>query len=128
MEMSQFLKWDLRTSTLVAAGLCTMLSLHFTSQLVSQHLFYWKNPKEQRAILVIILMAPVYAVNSFFGLVKITGSEALFTFLDSIKECYEAVVGAFTSSPLSLECLNTDNLCVSPLWSRDSSRQSVRLC
>eukprot|EP00246_Nothoceros_aenigmaticus_P005170 TRINITY_DN1704_c0_g2_i1.p1 TRINITY_DN1704_c0_g2~~TRINITY_DN1704_c0_g2_i1.p1 ORF type:complete len:306 (+),score=54.91 TRINITY_DN1704_c0_g2_i1:192-1109(+) len=92
MDPSQFLKWDLRTSTLVAAGFCTMLSVHFTSQLLSQHLFYWKNPKEQKAIVVIILMAPVYAVNSFFGLVKITGSETLFTFLDAIKECYEAIV------------------------------------
>ncbi|KAL0723242.1 hypothetical protein Bca4012_037841 [Brassica carinata] len=42
-----------------------LITLHLTIQLVSQHLFHWKNPKEQKAILVIVLMAPIYAVVSF---------------------------------------------------------------
>ncbi|KAL8210001.1 hypothetical protein R6Q57_006733 [Mikania cordata] len=51
--------------TLLGSGACTMLGVHFSSQLASQHLYYWKNPKEQSAILMIILMVPVYAVYSF---------------------------------------------------------------
>ncbi|KAL0681591.1 hypothetical protein Bca4012_048438 [Brassica carinata] len=39
-----------------------LISLHLTIQLVSQHCFHWKNPKEQKAILVTVLMAPIYAV------------------------------------------------------------------
>jgi hypothetical protein len=70
---------------------CVMLSMHFTVQLVSQHLFYWKNPKEQKAILIIVLMAPLYAINSFVGLLDIKGSKTFFTFLDAVKECYEAL-------------------------------------
>ncbi|RVX08578.1 hypothetical protein CK203_014245 [Vitis vinifera] len=69
-----------------------MLSMHFTVQLVSQHLFYWKNPKEQKAIIIIILMAPIYAVDSFVGLLDFQGSKAFFMLLESIKECYEALV------------------------------------
>lgn len=37
-------------------------------------------------------MAPIYAVDSFVGLLDIQGSKTFFMFLDSIKECYEALV------------------------------------
>lgn len=78
--------------TTVGSGFCVLLTVHYTVQLLSQHLFYWKNPKEQKAILIIILMAPVYAVDSFVGLLDVEGSKAFFMLLDSIKECYEALV------------------------------------
>ncbi|KAK8524429.1 hypothetical protein V6N13_015452 [Hibiscus sabdariffa] len=78
--------------TLMGSGACVLLTLHFTQQLVSQHLSHWKNPKEQKAIMIIILMAPIYAVDSFVGLLDVRGSQAFFMFLESIKECYEALV------------------------------------
>lgn len=37
-------------------------------------------------------MAPLYAVDSFVGVLDIQGSRTFFTFLDSVKECYEALV------------------------------------
>ncbi|WRX25918.1 Organic solute transporter subunit alpha/Transmembrane protein 184 - like 3 [Theobroma cacao] len=78
--------------TLMGSAFCVMLTMHFTLQLLSQHLFYWKNPKEQKAILIIILMAPIYAIDSFVGLLDVRGSKAFFMFLESVKECYEALV------------------------------------
>lgn len=81
--------------TLLGSAGCVMLSMHFTVQLVSQHLFYWKNPKEQKAIIIIVLMAPIYAVDSFVGLLDFQGSKAFFMLLESIKECYEALVSVF---------------------------------
>lgn len=83
---------DSRTITLLGSACCVMLSMHFTVQLLSQHLFYWKNPKEQKAIIIIIMMAPLYAIDSFVGLLDIKGSKAFFMLLDSVKECYEALV------------------------------------
>lgn len=83
---------DSRTLTLLGAACGVMLTMHFTVQLLSQHLFYWKNPKEQKAIIIIIMMAPLYATDSFVGLLDIKGSKAFFMLLDSIKECYEALV------------------------------------
>eukprot|EP00262_Sarcandra_glabra_P008390 TRINITY_DN21915_c0_g1_i1.p1 TRINITY_DN21915_c0_g1~~TRINITY_DN21915_c0_g1_i1.p1 ORF type:complete len:294 (-),score=18.92 TRINITY_DN21915_c0_g1_i1:241-1122(-) len=83
---------DRKTITLLGTGSCVVLAMHFTVQLLSQHLFYWKNPKEQKAIIIIILMAPIYAIVSFVGLLDIRGSEIFFTCLESIKECYEALV------------------------------------
>jgi Organic solute transporter Ostalpha len=85
---------DPETLTLLGAAFCVMLSMHFTVQLVTQHLFYWKNPKEQKAIIIIVLMAPIYAIDSFVGLLDIQGSKTFFTFLDSVKECYEALVSS----------------------------------
>lgn len=76
----------------LGCGFSVMLSMYFAIQLLSQHLFFWKNPKEQKAIIIIILMAPIYAIVSFVGLLDIRGSEAFFMFLESIKECYEALV------------------------------------
>uniref|UniRef100_A0A2P2JJA3 Transmembrane protein 184C-like n=2 Tax=Rhizophora mucronata TaxID=61149 RepID=A0A2P2JJA3_RHIMU len=87
-----FTTMDRKQLTLVGSGFCVMATMHFTMQLLSQHLFYWKNPKEQKAIIIIILMAPIYALDSFVGLLDIQGSKAFFMFLDSIKECYEALV------------------------------------
>ncbi|XP_008670432.1 uncharacterized protein [Zea mays] len=37
-------------------------------------------------------MAPLYAISSFVGLLDIQGSKTFFTFLDAVKECYEALV------------------------------------
>lgn len=89
MDISKFNRDEL---TLLGSGACTMLALHFSSQLVSQHLYYWKNAKEQKAIIIIALMAPVFAMNSFVGVLDIKGSKPIFMLLDSIKDCYEALV------------------------------------
>ncbi|CAA6668796.1 unnamed protein product [Spirodela intermedia] len=85
-------KLDPESLTLLGAGGGVILTLHFTIVLLTQHLFYWKNPKEQKAIIIIVLMAPIYAVVSFVGLLDIDGSKPFFTFLESVKECYEALV------------------------------------
>lgn len=86
-----FANMDRAQLTMVGSGFSALLSMHFTIQLLSQHLFYWKNPKEQKAIIMIIIMAPLYAIDSFVGLLDIRGSKEFFMFLDSVKECYEAV-------------------------------------
>lgn len=78
--------------TLIGSTICLMLTLQLSIQLVSQHYLSWKNPKEQKAIVVIVLMAPLYALDSYAGLLGVQGSSTFFTFLESVKECYEALV------------------------------------
>ncbi|GFQ06247.1 uncharacterized protein ynbb [Phtheirospermum japonicum] len=51
--------------TLMGSTVCVMLCLHFSIQLVSQHNLSWKKPKEQKAIIIIVLMAPLYAISSY---------------------------------------------------------------
>lgn len=77
--------------TIAASGFSVMMTLHLTFQLLSQHLFYWKNPKEQKAIIIIILITPVYAIDSFVGLLDLRGSKQFFMLVNSAKECYEAL-------------------------------------
>lgn len=77
---------------LFGSTFCVMIAVHFSMKLISEHVLNWKKPKEQKAIIIIILMAPLYAVDSYVGLINFFGSETFFTFLDSIKECYEALV------------------------------------
>lgn len=81
--------------TLIGSTICVMLTLQFSIQLVVQHYLSWNTPKEQKAIVVIVLMAPLYAIDSYAGLIGILGSPTFFTFLESVKECYEAVVSLF---------------------------------
>lgn len=82
--------------TLLGSTICVMLSVLFSIKLLLAHLSNWKKPKEQIAIVIIILMAPIYAVDSYVGLWDFRGSEAFFMFLDSIKECYEALVSFYS--------------------------------
>lgn len=85
--------------TLLGSTICVILSVLLSIKLLLAHLSNWKKPKEQKAIVVIILMAPIYAVSSYFGLLDFRGSEAFFMLLDSIKECYEALVSVYCMFP-----------------------------
>lgn len=88
--------------TLLGSTICVILSVLLSIKLLLSHFSNWKKPKEQKAIVVIILMAPIYAVDSYFGLLDFRGSEAFFMFLDSIKECYEALVSFYCMLPVPL--------------------------
>lgn len=101
--------------TFYCSAFSVLLTLYFTIQLVSQHLLHWKNPKEQKAILIIVLMAPIYAVVSFVGLYYVKGGEIFFLFLESIKECYEALVSSFIAYIFWL----------SSTWCRDAYQFSI---
>lgn len=78
--------------TLLGAGSCTLLSVLLSARLVGEHLRHWRNAREQKAIVAIAIMAPLYALVSLVGLAEIRGSTAFFSFLEALKECYEALV------------------------------------
>eukprot|EP00483_Globobulimina_turgida_P009489 UN09508 len=83
----------------IVGGTCTVLSVLLSTFLIYKHRQNWINPRQQQLIIYIILMVPLFAVNSCVGLFDMHASEGMIMFLDSIKECYEAVV---ISSFLSL--------------------------
>ncbi|KAJ9566524.1 hypothetical protein OSB04_002490 [Centaurea solstitialis] len=89
MDLSKFNRDEL---TLLGSGAGTMVTLHFASQLVSQHFYYWKNAKEQRAIVFVALMAPVYAMHAFVGVLDVKGSTPILMLLDLVRDGYEALV------------------------------------
>ncbi|KAL1567115.1 hypothetical protein AAHA92_02631 [Salvia divinorum] len=71
---------------MIGSAICLMLTL----KLVSQHCLSWKIPKEQKAIVVIVLRDPLYAIDSYVGLIDVKGSSTFFTVLESVKELYDS--------------------------------------
>lgn len=83
---------DTRQWTLLAAGMATIGAFHVTSKIITEHLKYWNKPREQLPIIFIVLMVPIFAVDSYVGLAEMPDWELYVTLLDSVKECYEAFV------------------------------------
>jgi len=72
----------------VTTGLAVLLS----AALISKHLRYWTDPRQQKLTIYIILMVPLFSVDSFIGLLEVEAAATVVLILDSIKECYEAFV------------------------------------
>jgi len=76
----------------IIAGISTLFAVVMSGILIWEHRKAWKDPQTQRYIVNIILMVPIFALNSYVGLLEIDGPESLFMLLDSVKEIYEAYV------------------------------------
>jgi len=83
---------DFYRAACIIGGITAALSVVMSLRLIAQHLSNWKQPKRQKLIIYIILMVPLFAVDSFVGLIDIEAGEVTVMVLDSIKECYEAWV------------------------------------
>jgi hypothetical protein len=70
------------------AAIATILAIWCSLSLIGNHLFYYSQPHLQRPIVRILLMVPIYAINSFLSLVFSKWS----LYLDLLRDCYEAYV------------------------------------
>jgi hypothetical protein len=70
------------------AGLCAFTSLVLTAIQVFMHLSVYTNPTQQRYIIRIILMCPIYAIDSFVGLVAFRYA----TVVNLVRDSYESYV------------------------------------
>lgn len=61
------LDFNERQTTLLIAGMATLLAANMCLNLVQEHVRHWKRSREQRAIIAIIFMVPLFAVDSYFG-------------------------------------------------------------
>ncbi|KAF9189156.1 hypothetical protein BGZ51_009822 [Haplosporangium sp. Z 767] len=85
---SNGLTLDLPRIGWIAAGCCTLLSTIISFVLIYRHLQYYTKPNQQRYIVRMLLMVPIYAITSWFSFVYVR--EAIF--FDSIRILYEAFV------------------------------------
>eukprot|EP00128_Syssomonas_multiformis_P018841 Colp12_sorted_trinity150504_noHs@30949 len=83
---------DWESTVKIVATISTVVSVVLSVVLVKQHLSNWTNPAQQKLIVCIILMVPLFACDSLLGLFEAHASESVIMTLDSIKEIYEAVV------------------------------------
>ncbi|XP_058089729.1 protein LAZ1 homolog 1 [Magnolia sinica] len=71
---------------IVSAGSFVLVALVLSLFLIFEHLAFYNQPEEQKFLIGLILMVPVYAVESFLSLVD---SKAAFN-CEIMRDCYEA--------------------------------------
>lgn len=73
------------------SGACTFAALFITCFQIYKHLRYYNNPNEQRWIVRILFMVPLYALDSWVSLLFID-SEGYYVYFNAVRDCYEAFV------------------------------------
>lgn len=72
------------------SGLFTWAALFITSYQIYQHLKYYSCPTEQRWIVRILFIVPIYSFDSWLSL--LISSNNVYIYFNSIRDCYEAFV------------------------------------
>ncbi|XP_043503834.1 transmembrane protein 184B isoform X1 [Polistes fuscatus] len=73
------------------AGVFVWLALFLTCQQIYQHLRWYTNPTEQRWIVRILFIVPIYATYSWVSLLFFN-SESYYVYFFTVRDCYEAFV------------------------------------
>jgi hypothetical protein len=83
--MTQFLPYVTEHAILASAGCFVFVSLVFSFYLISRHLTHFTLPHIQSKITGILYMVPIYALDSFMGL--LWPSKAVY--INMLRDCYE---------------------------------------
>ncbi|KAK7166966.1 hypothetical protein R3I94_001383 [Phoxinus phoxinus] len=73
------------------SGIFTWTALMLTCQQIYMHLRYYNTPNEQRHIVRILFIVPIYAFDSWLSLLFFTNEE-YYVYFDTVRDCYEAFV------------------------------------
>ncbi|KAJ9473059.1 hypothetical protein DIPPA_33172 [Diplonema papillatum] len=103
--------WGNQELALWSATYCTVVSTVWTSFLIHLHLTTYTNPPEQRKIIRILLIVPVYSITSCLAL-KFYKDAAIY--LNLVRDCYEAFV-LYTFFYLMLDYLGGTSAAVKSL-------------
>ncbi|KAL2298944.1 hypothetical protein Nmel_014554 [Mimus melanotis] len=79
------------TAAQVVSGIFVWSALIVTFHQIYTHLRNYTIPKEQRYIIRILFIVPVYAFDSWLSLLLL-GSHQYYVYFDSVRDCYEAFV------------------------------------
>ncbi|NWV74449.1 T184A protein, partial [Dasyornis broadbenti] len=79
------------TAAHVISGIFVWSALIVTFHQIYTHLRNYTVPKEQRYIIRILFIVPVYAFDSWLSLLLL-GSHQYYVYFDSVRDCYEAFV------------------------------------
>ncbi|KAH8390597.1 hypothetical protein KR215_006612 [Drosophila sulfurigaster] len=75
----------------VLAGVFVWAALFVTCQQIYQHLRWYTNPQEQRWIVRILFIVPIYATYSWISLLFFN-SDNVYIYFFTVRDCYEAFV------------------------------------
>ncbi|OPJ87308.1 transmembrane protein 184A isoform B [Patagioenas fasciata monilis] len=79
------------TAAQVISGIFVWSALIVTFHQIYTHLRNYTVPKEQRYIIRILFIVPIYAFDSWLSLLLL-GSHQYYVYFDSVRDCYEAFV------------------------------------
>ena len=71
------------------AGACVWAAIFITCHQIYQYLRYYTNPAEQRWIVRILFIVPIYAFESWLSLMFFGGDNAYYVYFNAIRDCYE---------------------------------------
>jgi len=74
------------------AGACVWAAIFITCHQIYQYLRYYTNPAEQRWIVRILFIVPIYAFESWLSLMFFGGGNSYYVYFNAIRDCYEAFV------------------------------------
>ncbi|KAH6789145.1 organic solute transporter ostalpha protein [Perilla frutescens var. frutescens] len=132
-RLSRFWSVDLDAGTsslykwaVTSAGIFVAVALVLSMFLIFEHLAAYNKPEEQKFLVGLILMVPVYAVESFLSLLN---AEAAFN-CEVIRDCYEAFA-LYCFERYLIACLGGEESTIefmeSQNWTTSSSSSSVPL-
>jgi len=73
------------------AGACVWAAIFITCHQIYQYLRWYTNPAEQRWIVRILFIVPIYAFESWLSLMFF-GENSYYVYFNAIRDCYEAFV------------------------------------
>ncbi|TRZ02250.1 hypothetical protein DNTS_034027 [Danionella cerebrum] len=79
------------TTAQSVSGFFVWIALLLTCHQIYMHLRYYRSPKEQRHIVRILFIVPIYAFDSWLSLLFFTNDQ-YYVYFDTVRDCYEAFV------------------------------------
>ncbi|XP_049615146.1 transmembrane protein 184ba isoform X1 [Syngnathus scovelli] len=73
------------------SGIFVWTSLILTCHQIYMHLRFYSSPREQRHIVRILFIVPIYGIDSWLSLLFFTNDQ-YYVYFDTIRDCYEAFV------------------------------------
>uniref|UniRef100_A0A8C4SIF5 Transmembrane protein 184a n=1 Tax=Erpetoichthys calabaricus TaxID=27687 RepID=A0A8C4SIF5_ERPCA len=95
------------------SGVFVWSALLLTCHQIYKHLRFYTTPNEQRYIIRILFIVPVYAFDSWLSLLFISNDQ-YYVYFDSIRDCYEAFV-IYNFLSLSFEYLGGESAIMSEI-------------
>ncbi|KAK6481687.1 transmembrane protein 184B-like [Huso huso] len=95
------------------SGIFVWSALLLTCHQIYMHLRYYSIPNEQRYIIRILFIVPIYAFDSWLSLLFISNDQ-YYVYFDSIRDCYEAFV-IYNFLSLSFEYLGGESAIMSEI-------------
>uniref|UniRef100_A0A672JU53 Transmembrane protein 184B-like n=1 Tax=Sinocyclocheilus grahami TaxID=75366 RepID=A0A672JU53_SINGR len=78
------------TTAQAVSGFFVWTALLLTCHQIYMHLRYYSSPKEQRHIVRILFIVPIYAFDSWLSLLFFTNDQ-YYVYFDTVRDCYEAL-------------------------------------